>query len=792
MKKRLPLALSLLSWILFVLFLFFWFKDNIPHLRSMSGGPLLPFVFLAAVMCLRIILAWRAKTFRLRLRPNRTTWMLAAIILLAVIVRLPVLVYGSGILNSDDAIPALMGKHIAEGRVPPISYYGQLYMGSTTSHVFGLAFKIFGYSISVLLSTTLLFYLGFLAVQFVFLKEIVSREFAAVVGLFYALPIGSFMRISLGETAAIPLILLIGAVLFYLSFRIAWKGEDRWLSLFGFLSGIAFWTHQATVAAILAAWLAVLIRSKPSLKRYATLFLPALVGLFPLLMQEVNARFQMADFLTAGDKQLPDWAKLAQTARFARNLLSSSDHPLTYVFVLMLLVGCGVLAYQGLRKKEFRPGGLYPLYFALFFGVYLFSGFSNRAAIRYLYPSYLCLPVLLFGGVWFLLRRRKIAVSLAILGSLLAFNGDGSLSVYRMIRSRSLTIGNVVAAMEATGVKYWQADYWTAYLLTAIAGEKVIVDAYTVNRYSPYSLDYYNRGRRGAFVFMKDTPEASRGAAMVELLKFLAVPFRLRDVDGTRLIYGLEGLAFRPRFIGVLIKDVPPRLPEFRLEEAKTAKGYLRLSFGISPGGELPPGTQIRAEIPSFSSTAKNLSSRPEDNRLKLAVPRRDSFKAVYGIEYCGLKIPASARALSLSLPTPGDARRRDRIVYLAGLGPKTNFFGREMRVLEKEVRIELNRLKKAKTRLRLSLFSPFEFEHTFWYGNYVQCVHILLNGKPFAEKPLRDKDNLLEIEIEAGRVRRGRNLLTLKFDYHLPLIFAPLKMTAALLETIAVEQDPS
>jgi len=792
MKKRLPLALRLLSWLLFVLFLFFWFKDNIPSLRSVPGGPLLPFLLLAAVVCARIILAWRNKPFRLRLRPNRTTWILAAIILLAVIVRIPFLIYGSGILTSDDAIPALMGKHIAEGKVPPISYYGQLYMGSTTSHVFGLAFKVFGYSIPVLLSTTLLFYLGFLAVQFIFLKEIFSREFAAVVGLFYALPIGGFLRISIGETAAFPLSLLLGAVLLYLSYRIAWKGEDRRLTLFGFLTGIAFWTHQGAVAYILAAWLAVLIRSKPSLKRYATLFLSTLVGLFPLLMQEVHSRFHMAYFLTAGDKQLPDWARLAQTARYARNLLSSSDHPLTYLFVLLLLIGCGVLAYQALRKKESQPRGLYALYFVLFFGIYLISGFSNRSAIRYLYPSYLCLPILLFGGVWFLLRRRRIAVSLAILCALFAFNVNGAVSVYRTIRSRGLTIRNVIAAMEATGVKYWQADYWTAYLLTAVAGENVIVDAYTVNRYSPYHLDYYNRGRRGAFVFMKDSPDASRGAALVELLKGLEVPFRLREIEGTRLIHGLDSQAFSPRFIGRLIEDVPPRLPEFRLEEAKTAKGYLRLSFRTPPGGALPPGTQIRAEIPSFSSAARNLGSRPEDNRFKLAVPRKDSFKAVYRLEYWGLKIPASARELSLSLQAQGEARRNDRIVYLAGLGPKTKFFGREMRVLEKEVRIELNRLKKAKTRLRLLLFSPFEFEHIYWYGSYVQRVQILLNGKPLAEKPLRDKGNLLEIEIGPGRIRRGRNLLTLKFDYHLPLIFAPLNMTAALLETIAVEQDPS
>jgi len=791
-KKRLPTLLRALTWPLYIVFSFYWFKDNIPPLKSIPGRPLLPFLLLAAVILARLVLAVRAGRERPRFRVGQETGILLALILLAVAVRVPYFIHGAGIMTSDDAIPALMGKHIADGKIAPISYYGQLYMGSLSSHVLALFFKCFGYSLFMLQLATLLFYLGFMVVEYVFLRELFAREFAALVTLFLALPIGELIRVSFDDTSAYPLVLLLGTLLLFLSYRIAWKGEDRWLASFGFLTGLAFWTHQVTAGFILTAWLVVLWRGRPVLKRYAILASTTLAGLFPLLLQEVYDRFHMAYFLTAGDKQPPDWSRLAQTARFARDLFSSSDHPLTYVFVLMLLVGCGVLAYQALRKKEFRPGGLYPLYFGLFFGVYLFSGFSNRAAIRYLYPSYLCLPVLLFGGVWFLLRRRRVAASLALLAVLLASNLGGAKAAFQSTRIRGIHSRAVLAAMEATGVKYWQADYWTAYKLTAIAGEKVIVDAYTVNRYPPYRLDYYNRGRRGAFVFLKDAPDASRGAALVELLKGLAVPFRSRDVDGTRLIYGLEGPAFSPLFIGGLIKDVPPRLPEFRLEDAKTSKGYLRLSFWLPPGLELPPGTQLRAEIPSFSSAARNLSSRPEDNRLKLAVPGKDSFKAVYGLEYCGLKIAASDRALSLSPQAPGEARRKDRIVYLAGLGPKTKFFGREMRVLEKEVRIELNRLKKTKTRLRLSLFSPFDFEHMYWYGRYVQSVHILLNGKPFADKPLRDKDNLLEIEIEAGRLRRGRNLMTLKFDYHLPLIFAPLKMTAALLETIVVEQDPS
>ncbi len=792
MKKYLSPTLSVLSWILFVLLMFYWFKDNIPPLKPIPGSPLLPFLLLGAVGLARIVLSFRNGTLSIRFRPERTAWILAAILLLAVLVRFPFLIHGSGILTSDDAIPALMGKHIAEGKVPPISYYGQLYLGSTTSHVFGLAFKCFGYSIFVLLSTTLLFYLGFIAVQFVFLKEIFSLEFAVVAGLFYSLPIGDFDRVSIGDTAAYPLVLLLGATLLFLSYRIAWKKEERWLGLFGFLSGIAFWTHQAAFGCILTAWLAVLLWRKPSLKRMAVLICSALVGLFPLLMQEVYDRFHMARFLTAGKMEPPNLDKLAHMVDYLRKLLSSSRHPLAFFFVLLLFAGFGILVVQALRKREDQPRALFALFFALFFGLYLFSGFSNRDAIRYLYPSYICLPILLFGGLWLFRSRWKVYASAAILLLLIVSNGQRAHSRYMTIKSDSLHRRQVVAAMEATGVKYWQANYWAAYALTAIAGEKVVVDAYTVTRYYPYHLDYFNQGRRGAFVFLKDGPETSRASALVELLRSLGVPFHEKDIDGTRLIYGLESQVFNPPLLDGFIKEIPPRLPTVRLEETKMAEGYLRLSFRTDPGDEPAPGFQVRTGIPPFSSQTRNLSPKPEDNRFKLALPQKEAFTAVYDLEYYGLKIPASVRTISLGLPTKSAVLRNDRIVFLTGIGPRTTFFGPEMKVLEKEVRIELNRLRKKRMKVRLALFSPLEFEHTFWYGHYAQRLKIFINGNLCAEKTLHDKDNLIEIDIDPGRILPNQNLMTLVFDYHLPLIFAPLSMTACLLESIAVEEDRS
>jgi hypothetical protein len=785
--KRLPALLRALSWPLYVAFAFFWFKDNIPALRTAPGGALLPFLALAAVLLARLALALRAR--KPRLRPGREAVVLLALLLLAVAVRVPYFVHGAGIVTSDDAIPALMGKHIAEGRMAPISYYGQLYMGSLSSHWFALFFKVFGYSVFILQLATLLFYLAFMVVEYLFLKELFDRPFALLVTLFLALPVGELIRVSFDDTSAYPLVLLFGTLLLFLSYRIAWKGEESRLAAFGFLTGLAFWTHQVTAGFILTAWLAVLLRLKPGLRRYAILASTTLVGLFPLLMQEAYDRFHMIRFLTAGEKAPMSAHKLSMTASFVRHLLIGAPHPLGYVFVAVVLAGFVVLAVRAVRRPEARPQILIAAFFALFLGVFIASGFSNKGVVRYLFPAYVCLPVLFLSGPRLLSGKRRVAASLAILALLGVSNIWSARAGFRATRDRAVHTREVIAAMEATGVRYWQADYWNSYRLTAVAGERVIVDSNTVNRYYPYRLAYFNEGRRGAFVFVKNSPDAPRGKALVTLFEGLGVPCKARTIDGTRIVHGIESQSFTPLFFEGFIKDNPPPLPALRLEEAEPVRGYLKLA--IAPDPSAAPGFQVRTAVPGFSAMTKVLSPNLEDNRFRLPLPARAGARAEVMLDFCGLAVPASARSLPLDLK-PRQGRRTERVVFLSGIGPRTTAPGREMRVLEKIVKIELNRLRKKKAKLRLGLYSPLDLGNPFYYGDVRQRISVLVNGAPCAERPLGDGDNLLEIDVEPSLLRPGRNLLTLKFDYHLPLVFAPLSMTACLLESIEVDQDPS
>jgi hypothetical protein len=289
--------LRFLQYFFYIVFVTLWFKDNFPPLRKIPVSYLVGLVPWLALTLIRVFPRLRSRKSGLSAKILSDVLILAVLLLLAVVVRLPYLAAPAGMMTSDDAIPALMGKHISEGKAPPVCFYGQLYMGSFSSHVFALAFKIFGYSMLILKCTTLLFYLAFIAVQFLFLREIFSRTFAVAVAFFYSLPIPPLVAVSFDNTSAFGLVLLLGSLLLYLSYLISKRDRRELVLALGFLIGLAFWTNQITMAFILTSFLIVAGRFKLKIRRYAVLASGILVGLLPQLLVEVFNRFRLADFL---------------------------------------------------------------------------------------------------------------------------------------------------------------------------------------------------------------------------------------------------------------------------------------------------------------------------------------------------------------------------------------------------------------------------------------------------------------------------------------------------------------
>jgi len=785
LNKNIFKILNSLQLILYICLVFLWFKDNIYPLKKIKVSPLIPLVPLIGVIFIKIFFRMRHKKIRFMPKFNKVLLALLAILFMAVAFRIPYLIYNFGMVTSDDAIPALMAKHISEGKIAPICYYGQLYMGSLSSHFFALIFKFFGYSIFGLKFSTLLFYLGFIIVHFFLLKEIFSFSFTLMISFFYCLPLCGLVIVSFDDTLVCSLVLLLGTSLIYTSYLISYKSKEKLVPFLGFLIGISFWTHQMTSYFILISLIIIVFEAKLELKRYAVLSFYALLGGLPQLMLEIYYKFHLLRFLSAG-KKVMDWEKLKTTARLTLSLISVETPHSSYFFLLLLLLGFIALIYFAFKKRMFLPQNIYNLFFVIFYLMYFSSGFSHRSLNRYLSPLYFCLPVLLLSVFLFIRSRIKLFFMFILVLILFFFyNLKGSYSYYLSIKDQHLYLSRVVASMTETGKRYWHADYWTAYMITALAKEKIIVDSYTFNRYYPYRLLYDNQGQRENFIFLRGLGAAERNRAtnLVNMLNALGISYKKKIIQNCWLVYDIEG----PFSSRVLAGAVPSHFPRLDLIQVKSSKGYLNLVFKNNETGDDYWFT-VKVEIPGYSSASKRFSLATKEVQVKIPFPEEKSFKIKYYLDYMGLKIPSSLHEVFYSTLAEEFEKRNEEIVYLSGFGPTIKFFGRKMRVCEKEVKFEVNKIMEKKAKVRLLLYSPFDFSNLSWYGEYFQQVYVGVNHHNLIEAKLRDGKNVIEFEMSSSYLKDRDNIITLKFRYHLPFEFVPFWKTAALLEKIELK----
>jgi len=789
LNQKIFKVLNFLLLFFYVCLVFLWFKDNIHPLKKIHISYLIPLVPLIGILLIQFIFRIKYKRINIRFRINKAFCAVLILILLALAFRIPSLAHSFGLMTSDDAIPALMAKHISEGKLPPIYYYGQLYMGSFSQHIFALMFVIFGYSIFLLKFITLLFFLAFIATQFILMKEMFSFRFSFIISLFYCLPIGHLIPVTFDNTGAFSLVLFLGSSILYVSYLIYWKNKENLTPFLGFLMGISFWTHQISVCFILTSFVILLFKYKLRMKKYFSFFSFFLIGCFPLLMVEIYEKFPLLKFLIPGKIELAIWEKLKTTIRLTLSLVSLETHPSRIFFLVFILLGFLTLLYFSIRERKLLPQSMYSIFFTIFFMVYLFSGFSNIPVNRYLYPLYYCLPVLLVSPFIFIKSRKKLLLSfLLILILLFPYNLKQSYLGYLKNRDVHLFLNRVLASMKETGKQCWRGDYWTAYLITALSKENIIVDSYTVNRYYPYTLLYYNESQSENYIFLRGpgNVERDRAERLIDLLDTLNIDFKEEKVGDAWLIYDVKYPVLRRTFSA----SIPFKIPNLVLSQVSSSRGYLNLYFEKK---EIGKGLEYRitVDIPGYSSVSRRIMLDNREIHVRIPFPRKKSFKIRYYLEYERLKINSTIRELSYSPSDDELEGRRANIIYLSGVRPAVDIQGTRMRVCEKVTKIEVNNIFRGRAhKIQLYLYSPFEFFHPYWYGENYQTVRIEINGSHLADKILKDGYNMVEIDGNNKNwlPEKGTITITLRFKYQLPFNFAPLWMTAVLLEKVKIE----
>lgn len=171
-------------------------------------------------------------------------WGIVFALICAAILKITLFTGGLIPFNADEAVVALMARHILQGQFP-IFFYGQAYMGSLDAWLIAGGFLIFGQQIWVIRLVQMIIYLGTIFTTALIAKSISGNErngiVAALLMAFPTINVTLYTTASLGGYGET---MLIGNIIILAALRIAIQSTTKkfanWL-IFGFFIGLGIW-----------------------------------------------------------------------------------------------------------------------------------------------------------------------------------------------------------------------------------------------------------------------------------------------------------------------------------------------------------------------------------------------------------------------------------------------------------------------------------------------------------------------------------------------------------------------
>lgn len=393
--------------------------------------------------------------------------------------------------GADQAVPALMARHILAGKGHPVFYWGSTYGGSLEPHLLAGTFSIFGDSPAVYRALYVFLYAVFLAGTVALTRRFFGRPAALVSALFLALPpffLPYKVLTSDGAYASVALLGLASLVLALTADERLGAGRPARgaCMLLGLTAGLGFWVTPVTlpVAGIAFLWLLGRRRPRPGGVALAGYALGAAAGAAPSLIW--NARHGWASLRAPELAPAAGAGLLANAKGFfteslpvllgaARPHFTGDPHAsfpgaLAAVPILVALL---LLPALGAARRDRRVRLLFGCLFALAVAT-IFSARLTPSEPRYLVAAYAALAPLLGVSLAriFLGRSRPLAAAgLAALALLVATQISSALHAHRHLVDTddaqvSGPLEPLLVALRTEGVNRVWANYWTAYRVT--------------------------------------------------------------------------------------------------------------------------------------------------------------------------------------------------------------------------------------------------------------------------------------------------------------------------------------
>ena len=413
-----------------------------------------------------------------------------AVLALSVCIRAWVFVAHGVHFDSDQAVIGIMGNDLAEARELPWYTYGRRYMLAIGAWLCAPLFALFGMSVPLLKLPLALLNLGLVALLWLGLRRseqtTPGETFISILPV--ALPgvVTSSRLVELGGGNVEPLVFLVG--LFLLRTRAVWLGVCL---------GFAYLNREFTLIGFIALVLMDVAHRHLGARWRSRLLTLAVFGVVVALGRFIGAhspnyygpevevgKFSSDSFAGLFRHQLPMLLGASETTLEAFNIRSTltAGHGWLYPVILIWLAGVlAVLAVvRRLKLGELDGIATYLILIAGGQGLafILFSPSPlNPMLIRYVL-------VLLLGasGVIALALKRPILrpFTTALVGVLTVANLVDHMRLIREYATHPPRDDHAVLARELVerGVRFAQADdYWVAYHVSFLTGEKVIITA---------------------------------------------------------------------------------------------------------------------------------------------------------------------------------------------------------------------------------------------------------------------------------------------------------------------------
>jgi len=197
---------------------------------------------------------------------SSTKWTVLGIVGAALAWKALLLALGSVPFNSDEAVVALMARHILQGE-RPIFFYGQAYMGSLDALLVAAGFWLFGQQVWVIRWVQALLYAGLIITTIGLGQEAYgSKRVGILAAILMVVPPVNVTLYTTASLGGYGEALLLGNLGLYFALRIANQTREigalaawpKWLG-WAFLAGLGMWANGLTLIYTVPAGLMLLL-----------------------------------------------------------------------------------------------------------------------------------------------------------------------------------------------------------------------------------------------------------------------------------------------------------------------------------------------------------------------------------------------------------------------------------------------------------------------------------------------------------------------------------------------------